>query len=84
MIVYRRQLTEEDISQLKKDEQLIYYYNNNIAFTVNNNVGEYVLRKRLIYDDKLLEEHSVRTIAQVMKIIKINSLKVKIGQKYHW
>ena len=54
MIVYRRQLTEEDISQLKKDEQLIYYYNNNIAFTVNNNVGEYVLRKRLIYDDKLL------------------------------
>lgn len=70
MIVYRRQLTEEDISQLKKDEQLIYYYNNNIAFTVNNNVGEYVLRKRLIYDDKLLEEHSVRTIAQVMKIIK--------------
>lgn len=83
MIVYRRQLTEEDISQLKKDEQFIYYYNNNIAFTVNNNVGEYVLRKRLIYDDKLLEEHSVRTIAQVMKIIKINSLKVKIGQKYH-
>lgn len=83
MIAYRRQLTEDDISQLKKDEQLIYYYNNNIAFTVNNNVGEYVLRKRLIYDDKLLEEHSVRTIAQVMKIIKINSLKVKIGQKYH-
>ena len=83
MIVYRRQLTEDDIFQLKKDEQLIYYYNNNIAFTVNNNVGEYVLRKRLIYDDKLLEEHSVRTIAQVMKIIKINSLKVKIGQKYH-
>lgn len=83
MIVYRRQLTEDDISQLKKDEQFIYYYNNNIAFTVNNNVGEYVLRKRLIYDDKLLEEHSVRTIAQVMKIIKINSLKVKIGQKYH-
>ena len=83
MIVYRRQLTEDDISQLKKDEQLIYYYNNNIAFTVNNNVGEYVLRKRLIYDDKLLEEHSVRTIAQVMKIIKINSLKVKIRQKYH-
>ena len=70
MIVYRRQLTEDDIFQLKKDEQLIYYYNNNIAFTVNNNVGEYVLRKRLIYDDKLLEEHSVRTIAQVMKIIK--------------
>lgn len=70
MIVYRRLLTEYDISQLKKDEQLIYYYNNNIAFTVNNNVGEYVLRKRLIYDDKLLEEHSVRTIAQVMKIIK--------------
>ncbi len=70
MIVYRRQLTEDDISQLKKDEQFIYYYNNNIAFTVNNNVGEYVLRKRLIYDDKLLEEHSVRTIAQVMKIIK--------------
>ena len=70
MIVYRIQLTEDDISQLKKDEQLIYYYNNNIAFTVNNNVGEYVLRKRLIYDDKLLEEHSVRTIAQVMKIIK--------------
>ena len=70
MIVYRRQLTGDDISQLKKDEQLIYYYNNNIAFTVNNNVGEYVLRKRLIYDDKLLEEHSVRTIAQVMKIIK--------------
>ena len=84
MIVYRRQLTEDDISQLKKDEQLIYYDNNNIAFTVNNNVGEYVFRKRLIYDDKLLEEHSVRTIAQVMKIIKINSLKVKIGQKYHW
>ena len=50
MIVYRRQLTEDDISQLKKDEQLIYYYNNNIAFTVNNNVGEYVLRKRLIYE----------------------------------
>ena len=70
MIVYRRQLTEDDISQLKKDEHLIYYDNNNIAFTVNNNVGEYFLRKRLIYDDKLLEEHSVRTIAQVMKIIK--------------
>ncbi len=70
MIVYKRKLTKDDILQLNMDEQLIYYYNYNIAFTINKVSSDYTIRKKLIHNDKLVEEHSVKTIDQVLKIVK--------------
>ena len=34
MIVYNRKINESDIQNLDKDEELIYYYDNNIAYTI--------------------------------------------------
>jgi hypothetical protein len=50
MIVYKRKLKKEDVMQIKNDEELIYYYNSNIAFIVNRleESNFIVLKKRFL------------------------------------
>lgn len=69
MIVYRRGLKKEDILNLDDDEELIYYKDNNIAFTILEVDNNYVLRKKKIFNNQLVSERFVKTPEQVIKVV---------------
>ena len=71
MIVYGRKLRKEDITQAKDTEEVIYYYNSNIAFVINQlKENSYVVRKKKIFNNQLMDEQIKKTAEQVMKIVK--------------
>ena len=67
MIVYNRQINESGIQNLHKDEELIYYYDNNIAYTINQTADNFVVRRKKIFNNQLMEEFFAKTIKQVIK-----------------
>lgn len=71
VIVYKRNLTKTDVNNLDEDEELIYYFNNNIAYCVNRlkNTGNYIIRKKKIFNNELVQERTFKTIEQVLKFI---------------
>ena len=69
MIVYRRGLKKEDVLNLEPDEELIYYKDNNIAFTILGVDNKYVLRKKKIFNNQLVDERFVKTVEQIIKIV---------------
>lgn len=70
MIVYGRKLKKEDVQQIKDDEELIYYYNSNIAFSINRlSEDNYVVRKKKIFNNQLMDEKIKKTVVQIMKIV---------------
>ena len=54
MIVYNRKINESDIQNLDKDEELIYYYDNNIAYTINQTADNFVVRRKKIFNNQLM------------------------------
>ncbi len=69
MIVYRRGLKKEDVLNLEPDEELIYYKDNNIAFTILGIDNKYVLRKKKIFNNQLVDERFVKTVEQIIKVV---------------
>lgn len=69
MIVYRRGLKKEDVLNLEPDEELIYYKDNNIAFTILGVNNKYVLRKKKIFNNQLVDERFVKTVEQIIKVV---------------
>ena len=69
MIVYNRKLEKIDISNLDDKEELIFYKDNNIAFTINKIDDSYVLRKKKIFNNELIDERFVKTAEQIVKIV---------------
>lgn len=70
MIVYKRDVKKEDVYSLDEDEELIYYYNNNIAYSVNQLYdGNYIIRKKKIFNNELMEERKFKTVEQIVKFI---------------
>lgn len=69
MIVYNRKLEKIDISNLDDEEELIFYKDNNIAFTINKIDDSYVLRKKKIFNNELIDERFVKTAEQIVKIV---------------
>jgi len=69
MIVYRRGLKKEDVLNLEPDEELIYYKDNNIAFTILGVDNKYVLRKKKIFNNQLVDERFVKTVEQIIKVV---------------
>ena len=69
MIVYRRKLKKEDILGLEPDEELIYYRDNNIAFTILSVDSKYVLRKKKIFNNQLVDERFIKTVEQIIKVV---------------
>jgi len=69
LIVYNRKLEKIDISNLDDEEELIFYKDNNIAFTINQIDDSYVLRKKKIFNNELIDERFVKTIEQIVKIV---------------
>lgn len=69
MIIYKRLITQEDVSNLNDNEELIYYKTDNIAITINQHHDRYLVRKKQIYDNKLIDEVFVERIDEVLKFI---------------
>lgn len=67
MIIYKRKITQEDIINLKNDEELIYYKTEDIAITVNRVDDNYVLRKRGISENELIDEIVLKTVNETME-----------------
>lgn len=69
MIVYKRSLQKEDVQQLDDGEELIYYYSNNIAYTIVQVENRYAVRKKKIFNNQLIDEKILKTIEQVIKVV---------------
>lgn len=69
MIVYKRKLKKEDVQQLDDNEELIYYYSNNIAYTIVSVDNSYAVRKKKVFNNQLVEEKMLKTIEQVIKVV---------------
>ena len=67
MIIYKRKITQEDIINLKIHEELIYYKTEDIAITVNRVDGNYILRKRGISENELIDEIVLKTVNETME-----------------
>lgn len=69
MIVYNRKLEKKDILNLEAEEELIFYKDNNIAFTINQIDNNYVLRKKKIFNNELVDERFLKTAEQIIKVV---------------
>ena len=66
MIVYKRKLTMEDVCNLDKDEELIYYKTGDVAIVVEKVNDKYVARKKRISDNELIDEELLKRVDEVM------------------
>lgn len=69
LIVYNRKLEKKDILSLRDEEELIFYKDNNIAFTINQIDNNYVLRKKKIFNNELVDERFLKTAEQIIKVV---------------
>lgn len=65
-IVYNRQLKQEDFLD---DDELIFYKDSNIAFIIVKKDSNYFVRKKKVFNNQLMDERTVKTIPQVLKIL---------------
>lgn len=70
MIIYKRELNKDDLDNLKKEEELIYYMSEEIAITINIVNDSFIARKKRIFDSKLLEESILKTSSEVIEFVK--------------
>lgn len=69
MIIYKRKITLEDVANLDDGEELIYYKTDNIAITINQSNDRYILRKKQIADNDLMDEVFLKTVDEVIDFI---------------
>ena len=67
MIVYKRKLEIEDIGNLSNDEELIYYRDEEIAFTVIKVKDKYMARKKVICSNEKIDEKVLNNIGEVIE-----------------
>ena len=67
MIVYQRKLNKKDFDDIDNYE-LIYYYDNNIAYIITKKDDIYFVRKYKIFNNYLINETLYKTIEQCLKI----------------
>lgn len=69
LIVYNRKIEKKDILSLQGSEELIFYKDNNIAFTINQVDNNYIIRKKKIFNNEVIDERFVKTADQLIKIV---------------
>ncbi|WP_400230012.1 hypothetical protein [Methanobrevibacter smithii] len=69
MIMYKRKITLEDVANLDDGEELIYYKTDNIAITINQSNDRYIVRKKQIADNDLMDEVFLKTVDEVIDFI---------------
>ena len=67
-IVYKRKLKKEDFVDFQ--DQIIYYKDDNIAFVIVKQDNAFFVRKKKIFNNQQMSETSVKTVAQVLKVVK--------------
>lgn len=66
-VVYNRQLKKTDFQDFR--DQLIYFKDNNIAYVIVEKDNTYIMRKKKIFNNRQIEEQTVKTISQILKIV---------------
>lgn len=69
MIVYKRKLTMEDVDNLVMDEELIYYKTEDIAIVVLKINDGYVVRKKGISENELIDEAVLKRVEEVIEFV---------------
>lgn len=69
MIIYKRELDADDLDNLNREEELIYYKSDEIAITINIVKDSFIVRKKRISDNELLQESFFKTIREVIAFI---------------
>ena len=69
MIIYKRKIKKEDIGNLENEEKLIYYISDDAAVTIDKINDEYLIRKKDISENEVIDEIFLNTIDESMKFI---------------
>ena len=69
IIVYKRNFKKEDIQHLDEDEELIYYVDDDFAFTLIQHKNFYFLRKKEISDNELVFEKKLHGIDEILEAV---------------
>lgn len=67
MIVYNRQLKEVDFQDFHN--QIIFFKDNNIAYIIIEKDNNYIMRKKKIFNNHQIEERTLKTVSQILKIV---------------
>ena len=66
-LVYQRSLKKEDFIDF--GEQIMFFKDNNIAYIIVRKDSNFIIRKKKIFSNYQIDEKSVNTIGQVLKIV---------------
>lgn len=66
-LVYKRSLKKEDFIDF--EEQIMFFKDNNIAYIIVKKDTNFIIRKKKIFNNYQINEKSVKTIGQVLKIV---------------
>lgn len=66
-IIYKRELKKEDFQDFQ--DQIIFYKDDNIAFVIVKQDNTFFIRKKKIFNNQQMEESTVKTIKQVLKLV---------------
>ena len=69
MIIYKRKIKKEDIGNLENEEKLIYYISDDAAVTIDKINDGYLIRKKDISENEVIDEIFLNTIDESMKFI---------------
>ena len=50
-------------------DQIIFFKNNNIAYVIVEKDSNFIIRKKKIFNNYQIDERTVKTIPQVLKIV---------------
>lgn len=66
-LVYQRSLKKEDFIDF--GEQIMFFKDSNIAYIIVKKDSNFIIRKKKIFNNYQIDEKSVKTMSQVMKIV---------------
>ncbi|MBR3208757.1 MAG: hypothetical protein IKF82_00665 [Bacilli bacterium] len=66
-LIYQRNLKNDDF--LDFGEQIIFFKDSNIAYIIVEKNSNYIIRKKKIFNNHQIDERTVKTVSQVLKIV---------------
>lgn len=66
-LIYKRKLQNDDFIDF--GEQIIFFKDNNLAYIIVEKDSNYIIRKKKIFNNHQVDERTVKTIPQVLKIV---------------
>ena len=66
-LVYKRSLQKEDFIDF--GEQIMFFKDNNIAYIIVKKDSNFLIRKKKIFNNHQINERTVSTVSQVLKIV---------------